>query len=94
MSDKKTLTIQEQEDKILMEKDMEEILTLLGELEEKMTLSGIKLSDGELETLKAVKVKLAEYQVAEKAYLKRIIDDGVALGEFVEVPGGVSEKKE
>ena len=89
----KILTIEE-EDKILLEKDMEEILTLLGELEEKMTLSGIKLSDDELKTLTAVKVKLAEHQVAEKAYLKRIIDDGVEAGEFERVPGGVSEKKE
>lgn len=89
----KILTIEE-ENKQLLEKDMEEILTLLGELEEKMTLSGIKLSEDELKTLEAVKTKLSEYRVAEKAYLDRIVQDGIDAGEFSKVPGGVTEKKE
>jgi hypothetical protein len=91
MSDKKTL---DEEEERMLEEETEDVARLLDELEEKMTLAGIKLSDGELKTLSAVKVKLDEHRKAEKAYLKRIVDDGVEAGEFERVAGGVTEKKE
>jgi len=90
MSDKK---LDEEETKMI-EEDMEDIARLLGELEEKLSLSGIKLSETEMKTLEAVKVKLNEHRKAEKIYLDRIVQDGIDQGEFEKVPGGVSEKKE
>lgn len=85
MSDKKL----DKEEEKLLEEDMEDIANLLAELEEKLLESGIKLSESEMKTLSAVKVKLSEHQKAEKEYLKRIVQDGIDDGELEAVPGGV-----
>lgn len=97
MSDEeKKLTVEEQEKKLLDE-DLEDIGNLLCELEEKMLNAGIKLSAAEVSAMKTAQVKLAEHRKAEKAYLDKVIQAGIDDGELVKVPGGVtdpSKKKE
>lgn len=95
MSDEK-LTVEEQEKKLL-DADMEDIAILLDELEQKMLSAGIKLSDAEMSAMKNAQVKLAEHRKAEKAYIDKVIQQGIDEGELVRVPGGVTdvpEKKE
>lgn len=95
MSEEK-LTVEEQEEK-MMDEDMEGIADLLNQLQEKMLSAGITLSEAETSAMKNAQVKLAEHRKAEKAYIDKVIQQGIDDGELVRVPGGVtdiSEKKE
>ena len=64
-----------------LEKEMEEILNSISELEERMRTTDFRLSEGEAESLKSMKFKLSEYEKGIQKELDRIIQDAVEAGD-------------
>ena len=74
-----------------IEQEMEQILNTISELEERMRTTDLKLSDTEVESLEAMKLKLSEHEKGIQKELKRIIDDAVKAGDGADF--GITEKE-